>query len=187
MRIDLVATGVVSLQDHQGGRLRALDGVDTMPISGTAGAVMSVTGLGQWFNNVLKNESPPRIRSIVERKPADMEVPADQAKRYLDHPAYTPRHDLILMDSLYRLGGTAGRDRYIENALKAEGEVEANFFVNTAQILRGYHERREPIAGITMFEVRSITGSGRRTPIGSPSTSRPPITLLPSMLVSRCG
>ena len=33
---------------------------------------------------------------------------------------------------------------------KAADEVEANFFVNMAQILRGYHEKQSPITGITM-------------------------------------
>jgi hypothetical protein len=34
--------------------------------------------------------------------------------------------------------------------MAAVDEVEANFFVNTAQILRGYHEKQGPITGITM-------------------------------------
>lgn len=130
--------------------------VGTMPISGTAGTVMSVTSLGQSFNNVLANEPPPRVRAINEQKLGAMGIPADLAKRYLDHPAYTPRHDLILVDSLHRIAGVTGRDRYLENALKADDEVEANFFVNTAQILRGYHETRDRITAITMFEALTV-------------------------------
>ena len=38
--------------------------VGTMPIGGTAGTVLSVTGLSQSFNNVLKNEPPARIRNL---------------------------------------------------------------------------------------------------------------------------
>jgi hypothetical protein len=130
--------------------------VGTMPISGTAGAVMTVTGLGQSFNNVLAAEPPSRIRNINEQKLTEMGIGADLAKRYLDHPHYSPRHDLILVDSLHKLVGVPGRDRYLENALKAEDEVEANFFVNTAQILRGHHETRGRIRGITMFEALTV-------------------------------
>ena len=130
--------------------------IGTMPIGGGAGAAISVTSLGQSFNNILAAEPPARIRIINQQKLDSMGIPAELAKRYLDHPAYTPRHDLILVDSLHRLGSTGGRDRYLENALKAEDEVEANFFVNTAQILRGYHETREPITGITMFDVLAV-------------------------------
>ena len=58
--------------------------VGTMPISGTAGAVISVTGLSQSFNNLLKNEPPARIRNVNETKLQQMGVAPDLAKRYLD-------------------------------------------------------------------------------------------------------
>jgi hypothetical protein len=130
--------------------------VGTMPIGGAAGTVLTATSLSQSFNNVLKSEPPPRIRAINEGKLASMGVPADLSKRFLDHPAYTPRQDLVLVDSLHRLGGVTGRDRYLQAALLAEDEVEATFFVNTAQILRGYHEIRGRITGITMFDVLTV-------------------------------
>lgn len=130
--------------------------VGTMPISGPAGAALTATSLGQSFNNVLAAESPSRIRTINQEKLAAAGIGADLAQRYLDHPAYTPRHDLILVDSLYRLPGVPGRDRYLENALTAEDEVEANFFVNTAQLLRGYNETRDRITRITMIEALTV-------------------------------
>ena len=130
--------------------------VGTLPISGTAGVVMGATSLGQSFNNVLAAEPPARIRAINEQKLGEIAISTDLAKRYLDHPVYTPRHDLILVDSLHRLAGVAGRDRLLESALKADDEVEANFFVNTVQILRGYHETHGRITGITMFEALPV-------------------------------
>jgi hypothetical protein len=122
----------------------------TLPISGTAGAVISATGLSQSFNNVLKNEPPPRIRVINEERLTEMGIAPDIAQRFLDHPVYTPRHDLLLVDSLFRLGTATGRNAYLSAAMAAVDEVEANFFVNMAQVLRGYHEKQGPITGITM-------------------------------------
>jgi hypothetical protein len=130
--------------------------VGTMPISGTAGAVISVTGLSQSFNNLLKNEPPARIRNINETKLQQMGVAPDLAKRYLDHTAYTPRHDLILVDSLSRVAGATGRDAYLNASLAAADEVEANFFVNVAQMMRGYHETQGPITAITMIEALTV-------------------------------
>ena len=130
--------------------------VGTMPISGTAGAVISVTGLSQSFNNLLKNEPPARIRNINETKLQQMGVAPDLAKRYLDHTAYTPRHDLILVDSLSRVAGATGRDTYLNASLAAADEVEANFFVNVAQMMRGYHETQGPITAITMIEALTV-------------------------------
>lgn len=95
-------------------------------------------------------------KTINEQTLAQMAVPADLARRYLDHAAFTPRHDLMLVDALHRLGAAAGRERYLTTALVAEDEVEANFFVNTAQILRGVHETRDRITAITMFDVLTV-------------------------------
>ena len=130
--------------------------VGTMPISGTAGAVISVTGLSQSFNNLLKNEPPARIRNVNETKLQQMGVAPDLTKRFLDHNAYTPRHDMLLVDSLSRITGATGRDAYLNASLAASDEVEANFFVNMAQLMRGYHETQGPITAITMIEALTV-------------------------------
>lgn len=127
----------------------------TLPISGTASTVMTVTSLGKSFNNILATEPPSRVRIINEDKLKQMGINPDVAKAYLDQPVYTPRQNLLLVDSLARLGAATGRDAYLNASLVAADEVEANFFVNMAQILRGYHETQGPITGITM--VGSLT------------------------------
>jgi hypothetical protein len=121
-----------------------------IPISGPASSVITGTSLAKSFNNIVATEPPSRIRVINEEKLKQMGIADDLAKRYLDHLVYTPRQDLLLVDSLHRLGAATGRDAYLNAATVAADEVEANFFVNMAQILRGYHEKQNPITGITM-------------------------------------
>jgi hypothetical protein len=121
-----------------------------IPISGPASSVITGTSLAKSFNNIVATEPPSRIRVINEEKLKEMGIADDLAKRYLDHLVYTPRQDLLLVDSLHRLGAATGRDAYLNAATVAADEVEANFFVNMAQILRGYHEKQGPITGITM-------------------------------------
>jgi hypothetical protein len=121
-----------------------------IPISGPASSVITATSLAKSFNNVLATEPPSRIRVINEEKLGQMGIAPDIANIYLDHPVYTPRQDLLMVDSLHRLGAATGRDAYLKASLAATDEVEANFFVNMAQILRGYHEKQSPITGITM-------------------------------------
>jgi hypothetical protein len=121
-----------------------------IPISGPASSVITGTSLAKSFNNIVATEPPSRIRVINEEKLKQMGIADDLAKRYLDHLVYTPRQDLLLVDSLHRLGAATGRDAYMNAATVAADEVEANFFVNLAQILRGYHEKQSPITGITM-------------------------------------
>jgi len=121
-----------------------------IPISGPASSVITATSLSKSFTNIVATEPPPRIRVVNEEKLTQMGIAPDLAKIYLDHPVYTPRQDLLLVDSLHRLGATTGRDAYLQASLAATDEVEANFFVNMAQILRGYHEKQSPITGLTM-------------------------------------
>ena len=111
-----------------------------IPISGPASSVITATSLAKSFNNIVATEPPTRIRIINEDKLKQMGVNPDVAKAYLDQPVYTPTQNLILVDSLSRLGTATGRDAYLTASLVAADEVEANFFVNMAQILRGYHE-----------------------------------------------
>jgi len=123
-----------------------------IPISGPASSVLTGTSLAKSFNNILATEPPSRIRNINEEKLKQMHVSDDVAKRFLDSPTYTPRQSLLLVDSLARLGSATGREGFLNASLVADDEVEANFFVNTAQILRGYHETRGPITGLTIVQ-----------------------------------
>ena len=119
-----------------------------MPVGGAAGAVVSTVRWSNAFSDHLKNEPASRIRVINEGKLKAMGISADVTRRYLDHKAFSPRHDLILVEALSRLGGARGREQFLTAALAAEDETDANFFTNTAQILRGYHETVSPIVEI---------------------------------------
>jgi len=127
-----------------------------IPISGPASSVITGTSLAKSFNNILATEPPSRIRNINEEKLKQMGVSEDGARRFLDSPVYTPRQSLLLVDALSRLGSATGREAYLDAALVAADEVEADFFVNTAQILRGYHEKREPITGLTIIRPLAV-------------------------------
>jgi len=127
-----------------------------IPISGPASSVITATSLSKSFNNILSTEPPSRIRIINEEKLKRMGIGDDLAQRYLDQPVYTPRQSLLLVDSLARLGAASGRDAYLTAALVAADEAEANFFVNMAQILRGYHEAEGQIASLAMVGALTV-------------------------------
>jgi len=164
---------------------------------------MSVTSLGQSFNNIVQERAAVPDPSDQRGEAHRDGIGADLAKRYLDHPNYTPRDDLIFVEALHKLTGGNGTRPLPGDALKADDEVEAHFFVNTAQILRGYHEKRGRITGITMFEgprggpvgkrrrssspSPSTTASGHGTPTCSASTSRRPTAPRGSTAASSSG
>lgn len=128
--------------------------VATMPIGGAAGAVITGTGLGDAVGDYLKAEGPGDLRARNDKRFGEMGVPADLAKRFLDHKSFTPRHQTIVTEALAGLGTARGREVFLEAALTAEDEVDANAYMTTAQMLRGYHLSVSPLTEIR--QVKSV-------------------------------
>jgi hypothetical protein len=113
--------------------------VATAPISGVASTVITTTKFGDAVGDYLKTEGPADLRARNTKRLNEMGLPSALIDRFLDHKAYTPRHDTIITESLAGLDGVQGREAFLEAAVKAEDEVDANLYMATVQILRGYH------------------------------------------------
>jgi len=111
----------------------------TAPISGVASTVISVTKMGDAVGDYLKAEGPSDLRARNDKRLTEMGIPAAVIQRFLDHKAFTPRHDTIITEALAGLDGVRGREVFLEAASKADDEVDANLYMTMAQILRGYH------------------------------------------------
>src|SRR5262249_52883283 len=94
--------------------------------AGTGGTVVSSIKLANTGKSTRKADPPARLRLINDEKLGKMGIPEELRKRFLDHPAFTPRHDTIITDNLERLDGVAGRETFLALAVKAQDEVEAN-------------------------------------------------------------
>src|SRR5262249_15374943 len=134
------------------------------PVGGTAGAVVSGVRWSNALNEYMKTLPANRLRILNEGKLKTMGISPELIKRYLDHKAFTPRHDTILVEALARLGAARGRAQFLEAAMAAADEVDANFFTNMAQLMRGYHETVSPIveihrAGSRMLVAQTKGGS----------------------------
>ena len=127
----------------------------TTVASGGAVMVFSSVRLGDQLNEALRAEPPSRLRIINEEKLEAMQMPQDLIARFLDHPAFTPRHDTLIVAALSKLQGVKGREKYIELCLRAQDEVGANYFQNIAEIMVGYHTK---VAQLT--EIVPLLGIG---------------------------
>src|SRR5262249_1181942 len=82
----------------------------------------------------------------------------------LDHPAFTPRHDTLIVAALASLDGVKGRDRFIEQCLRAQDEVGANYFQNVAEIMVGYHTKVAHLTEIVpLLGISAATAAKGRT------------------------
>ena len=115
---------VLQKQLNKVGWAAAVGGLTVSVATAAAGGAAAVAAfknirLVDSLNQVLKAEDPPRVRIIVEKKFAAMGIADDVAKNYLDHPNFTPRHDLVIAESLSQLKGARGRAVFLTALLSA--------------------------------------------------------------------
>ena len=136
----------------------------TTVASGGAVMVFSTVRMGDQLNEALRAEPPSRLRIINEEKLQGMGVPEDLIAKFLDHPAFTPRHDTLIVAALSNLQGVKGRDKYIELCLRAQDEIGANYFQNIAEIMVGYHTKVARLTEIVpLLGISAATASNGRT------------------------
>ena len=117
---------------------------------GTAATVYSNMRLADQVGNALQEEPPSRLRLINLEKLRNMGVPEALAERYLDHLAFTPRHDTIIIECLAQMNSTRGRTAFVKHILAAQDEVGANFFQQMAETMLGYHTTVSPLDEIVI-------------------------------------
>lgn len=116
--------------------------------AGVGGSVVSNVRLANSVKNALKEEPPQRLRIINDERLTKIGIPDDPRNRFLDHPAFTPRHLTIICANLEQLAGVTGRDAFVTVALEAQDETDANLYMAMAQLLRGYHQTVSPLTAI---------------------------------------
>ena len=137
--------------------------VATMPLGGAAITIIKTAKLADDIRASLRSEPPSKLRTINREKLVKIGVSEDIAEKFLSNPYYAPWHDTIITSSLFRLEGVAGISDFIEFALGAEDEVDANFVSVTAQTLGNYHKSIGKIKNIKRIEniVIAETVSGK--------------------------
>jgi hypothetical protein len=98
-------------------------------------------------------ESNPRLHEILNDYSDDdkerlnrielavMGVPEELREDFIAHPSYTAQHRTILVESLAALEGTKDRATFIEAAMRAEEETDAQSFQRMAELMRSYGDR----------------------------------------------
>ena len=123
-----------------------------LPVGGAAGATMSGVRWSHAINDYLKSEPAGRLKVIAEDKLQEAGILPELTRRFVNQPRFTPRHYIVIAESLARLGPppSRGRETFLETALGADDETEADYYSAVAQLLRGYHETVSPIIEVRM-------------------------------------
>jgi len=89
---------------------------------------------------MLRDNSPEDLRKFNRIELAVMGVPEPLADQFVGHRWYSPRRATVLVASLAAMDLAENRIGFIEAAITAESEVEAQRFTETARLLRAYND-----------------------------------------------
>ena len=119
-----------------------------IPFSGPGVQVYKAFGLTETLNRALVEQAPDALRDQNERVLKKMGIPFGVRKSLLGHEFYSPRHATILVKALAEIKHVKGLELFIQEAVKAESEVEALTFQQIAELFAGFHKNQQKIASI---------------------------------------
>src|SRR6516164_5335791 len=125
--------------------------VATLPISGAAGAALTVTNVNSTVEDLLHEKSPDELEQINRSTFRSMGANASDTERILHGGAFTPTQATTFALNLKSLKGVAHRAAFVKVAAqKSTTEADALFCVHTAALMNQIHEKT-PIARIAML------------------------------------
>ncbi len=116
--------------------------------SNTAYFAVKGTQLVHGMNMILLDNSPEDLQKLNRKKMVEMGVRDSVITEFQKNPAYSPRHQTILVQALAEMQGVKNREQFIKQALYAEYEEEAFLYQRMAEMLHGYHTHVKPIREI---------------------------------------
>src|SRR5215468_8342078 len=125
--------------------------VATLPISGAAGAALTVTNVNSTVDDLLHEKSPDELEQINRSTFRSMGSSASDVERILHGGAFTPTQATTFAVHLKALKGVANRGAFVKAAAeKSTTEADALFCVYTAALMDQINQKT-PIARIVML------------------------------------
>jgi hypothetical protein len=125
--------------------------VATLPVSGLAGAALTVTNLNSTVEDLLREKTPSELEQINRSTFRAMGASASDTERILDGGAFTPTQATTFAVHLKALKGVANRGAFVKAAAqKSTTEADALFCVYTAALMNQINQKT-PIARIVML------------------------------------
>jgi len=125
--------------------------VATLPISGAAGAALTVTGVNSTVEDLLHEKTPSELEQINRAIFRAMGASASDVERILHGGAFTPTQATTFAVHLKALKGVANRGAFVKAAAeKSTTEADALFCIYTAALMDQINQKT-PIARIVML------------------------------------
>jgi len=111
---------------------------------------------------LLKSKSVRELHQLNRSLFIDMKINDEIVEKFLQHPAFSPRHKTRIAHYLDSLQGVRNRSAFVEAASEVDSEVMALAFDESAMMLKYYHDKvaklEKLFAGSEMLEAISKDG-----------------------------
>jgi len=116
-----------------------------LAISAFTGPVISATGTTNLLNKVVKDMAPPDLRRMNREKLEKMGVLKTTADAFVKNSSYTPREQTVLVNALFEMKNTQGRDQFIKFATHADHYDVTYFRQLQAEMYADHNRNVTPI------------------------------------------
>ena len=124
----------------------------TFPISGPAGAALTVTGATSSFDQMLSEKSPTDLKIMNRKTLLALGAGEKETERFLNNNAFSPSEETAFVLNLKSLDGVANRGAFVRVAgATSSDESDAIFCVRTAALMGKIHTSDKPLARIAML------------------------------------
>lgn len=124
----------------------------TFPISGPAGAALSVSKMSTSIGQLLSEKTPAELKAINRSALRGMEVGSADTERFLENKSFSPSQQTRFIVNLQSLGKVENRGAFVHAAAETcSTEADALFCIFTAELMAKIHAGEKPLARIIMI------------------------------------
>ena len=123
-----------------------------LPASGPGKAIYSASDWTKTLNRLITETSPDILRYQNKNKLEAMGVSSQLRDGFLGHNYYSPRNHTVITECLASMKDAKQKERVIEQALKANSEVDAFTYQQIVEILAGYNRSVSPIIELRVHQ-----------------------------------
>ena len=116
-----------------------------LAISTFTGPITTATGTTNLLNKVVKDMAPPDLRKMNREKLEKMGVLKATADAFIKNGSYTPREQTVLVNALFEMKNTQGRDNFIKFARRADHYDVTYFRQLQAEMYADHNRNITPI------------------------------------------
>jgi hypothetical protein len=113
-------------------------------------------------NDLVFEKEPDELQTLNEKRLAAMGATAEQSRAFRLNRQYGITRQTDFVASLDTLTGVTGRGELVERASLAANDAEAQFFADSARLMREFHLRESPLDAIVTDRTGPCASSGRR-------------------------